>query len=255
MHRKISWFYWFYWFCWLVCLVGCGGIGPEPTPTPFPPTPTWQPLPEWAEVPENPVILPLTECTNPQAVVNRGHLLQVGLCREQQELVVANDYGIRTYTRDLLVSTTIIANLQALFIDAKEAGYPLMLTSGARTCEEQEATFSQWTQRGNGDENFANTYTYHCGASTHHLGTVVDLLFGESGYEEGFGLAQGETQTYKWLQENAAQYGCVLEYPPGKEAITGLMWEPWHYRCGIPYDIAHQVQSGEFTLAEWLEQN
>lgn len=242
--------------CLAFCLVfiGCSGIGPEPTPTPFPPEPTWQPLPFWAEAPDSPTILPLTECTNPLATVNRGNLLQVGKCQPMQGLVNASEAGIDAFPNEV-IATSIVLEVRALFQAAEAAGYPLRLTSGGRTCEYQEQVHDVWTERGNGDENYADTYTYHCGASSHHLGTVIDVVFGESGYEAGFGLAQGDTETYAWLQENVAEYGCVLEYPEGKEEITGLMWEPWHYRCGIPYDVAHKVQNGDFTLAEWLQQN
>ena len=35
--------------------------------------------------------------------------------------------------------------------------------------------------------------------------------------------------TYSWLMEHAEDYGFVLRYPD-KENITGIMYEPWHFR-------------------------
>ena len=221
-----------------------------PTPTQLPPE-LWVDLPAWAQVPENPTVLRVEECNNPLATVNRENLLPVEDC-SFTDLIDPNTAGILAGEGQAM-RELVTDQIKALFDEAQTAGYPLKISSGWRNCEYQENVFDNWIERGNGDENFANTYTYHCGASSHHLGTVMDLLFGEVGFEDGFGLEMADTQTYQWLFENAAKYGCVLEYPPGKAELTGLNTEPWHWRCGIPEEGATQIMNGELTLAEWLE--
>lgn len=213
----------------------------------------WQPLPAWAEYPEDPEILSLEQCNDPFALVDRAHQLPVEQC-PTDVLVDPNTVGIDAFDNQRIYSGAA-ESMRMLFEAAAANGYFLRISSGWRDCAYQENVFSSWVQRGNGDENFANTYTYHCGASSHHTGWVVDILFGEVNYGEGFGLTMGDTQTYTWLVENAGKFGCALEYPEGKAELTGLNWEPWHWRCGIPSDVAEKVNSGEFTLAEWLRDN
>lgn len=44
--------------------------------------------------------------------------------------------------------------------------------------------------------------------------------------DEGF----ENTEAFKWLDNNMQNYGFILRYPKGKEAITGYNYEPWHLR-------------------------
>ena len=49
-------------------------------------------------------------------------------------------------------------------------------------------------------------------------------------------LVFGDTTEYKWVVENCAKYGFILRYPKGKENITGVIYEPWHFRyIGYPH--------------------
>jgi LAS superfamily LD-carboxypeptidase LdcB len=89
------------------------------------------------------------------------------------------------------------------------------------------------------------------GHSEHQLGTAIDFTTRALGYDlvEAFaGTPEG-----KWLQQNAAQYGFVLSYPQEKEADTGYMYEPWHYRYIGVQAAQAEAQSG-LTLNKWLEQ-
>ncbi len=42
--------------------------------------------------------------------------------------------------------------------------------------------------------------------------------------------AMGETEAGQWPQEHSHEYGFTLRYPKGKEYITGIEYEPWHFR-------------------------
>ena len=46
----------------------------------------------------------------------------------------------------------------------------------------------------------------------------------------GDGGAFENTQQCKWLLKNSWKYGFIQRYPEGKEHITGIDYEPWHYR-------------------------
>ena len=38
------------------------------------------------------------------------------------------------------------------------------------------------------------------------------------------------TALFKWMKEHCAEYGFILRYPDGKQDVTGIMYEPWHFR-------------------------
>ena len=58
---------------------------------------------------------------------------------------------------------------------------------------------------------------------------------------------------YDWLYENAYRYGFILRYPSGKSAVTGIDYEPWHYRYVGEY--AEEIHNSGLCLEEWLEEN
>ena len=60
------------------------------------------------------------------------------------------------------------------------------------------------------------------GYSEHNTGLAIDL--------NGVSPDSLETDAGKWMAEHAEEYGFVLRFPKDKEAETGIMYEPWHYR-------------------------
>lgn len=54
------------------------------------------------------------------------------------------------------------------------------------------------------------------------------------------------------FRENAARYGFIERYQEGKEAITNVAKEPWHFRyVGCPH--AQLIQQQDLTLEEYIE--
>jgi LAS superfamily LD-carboxypeptidase LdcB len=88
------------------------------------------------------------------------------------------------------------------------------------------------------------------GTSEHHVGLAVDIL--GSGY---YSLEQSfeNTAAFKWLKAHCAEYGFILRYPKEKEHITGVIYEPWHYRY-VGVDVAKEIMSRNITLEEYLEE-
>ena len=63
---------------------------------------------------------------------------------------------------------------------------------------------------------------------------------------------QAETKVQQWLMEHCWDYGFILRYPEGTTDITGIIFEPWHYRyVGIP--VAKAMQENGLTLEEYLD--
>lgn len=86
-------------------------------------------------------------------------------------------------------------------------------------------------------------------ASEHQLGLAID--FYSSTYQKlNSGFAK--TETGIWLKENSARFGFILRYPEGKEYITGIEFEPWHFRY-VGKEAAQFITEKEITLEEFWE--
>ena len=63
--------------------------------------------------------------------------------------------------------------------------------------------------------------------------------------------AQESMETQKWLMANSWRYGFIHRYPNGKTDITGIIYEPWHYRY-VGKDAAQEIFNRDITLEEYL---
>ena len=89
------------------------------------------------------------------------------------------------------------------------------------------------------------------GFSEHNTGLAVDLYgSGDTSLSPSF----ANTAAYKWLMEHCADYGFILRFPKGKESITGVIYEAWHFRYVGDPDIAHAIMDNGLCLEEYLAQ-
>lgn len=100
-------------------------------------------------------------------------------------------------------------------------------------------------------EEIAATIVKRPGQSEHNTGLAADL--GGSG---DYSLNQSfeNTKAFRWLMENCADYGFILRFPKNKEAITGVIYEPWHYRY-VGKEAAREIMDGGLCLEEYLEKH
>lgn len=94
-------------------------------------------------------------------------------------------------------------------------------------------------------EDMAATEILPAGCSEHNLGLAMDIC----GTEDSF----KDTQQYKWLCENAYKYGFIERYPEGKQDVTGVIPEPWHWRFIGPKYAEDMKSRGAQTLEEYLQ--
>lgn len=89
------------------------------------------------------------------------------------------------------------------------------------------------------------------GYSEHNTGLAVDLYgSGDTSLSPSF----ANTAAYKWLMEHCADYGFILRFPKGKESITGVIYEAWHFRYVGDPQIAHAIMDNGLCLEEYLAQ-
>ena len=81
------------------------------------------------------------------------------------------------------------------------------------------------------------------GCSENGAGLSVDIVSASAGFSS--------TDEYKWLVNNAHKYGFVLRYPEDKTDITGIIYQPWHWRY-VGIEVANEMKSNNLCLEEYL---
>lgn len=94
-------------------------------------------------------------------------------------------------------------------------------------------------------KKLAEEYVATPGTSEHELGLAVDINADENS-------SSSDEDVYNFLAENSYKYGFILRYPPDKEDITGINYEPWHYRY-VGKEAALIIFNEQITLEEYLE--
>ena len=86
------------------------------------------------------------------------------------------------------------------------------------------------------------------GCSEHETGLAIDITRkGVWKTDEGF----GGTKEFRWLEAHAQDYGFILRYPKGKQAVTGVGYEPWHWRY-VGVEEAKKIKASGKCLEEYL---
>ncbi len=144
--------------------------------------------------------------------------------------------------------------LLSLLEDCRAAGHEPYICSAYRTWDTQTKLYENKVARvmaSGADEALAReiaaTEVALPGTSEHQLGLAVDII--DSHYtvlDEG----QAFTGTQLWLMDNSWRYGFILRYPEGKSDITGIIYEPWHYR--YVGEAAADIYESGLCLEEWL---
>jgi zinc D-Ala-D-Ala carboxypeptidase len=129
-------------------------------------------------------------------------------------------------------------------------GIELKMTTAFRSYGYQKIIFDNYANQYG--EEAANIFSAKPGQSEHQTGLAVDVSSPSINYEltEAF----GDTPEGKWLSINAHEFGFILRYPKGKEAVTGYMFEPWHLRY-VGLFVAKEIYNEDLTLEEYLENN
>ncbi len=177
-------------------------------------------------------------------LVNRYNLLS------EEEVIELSEIENGHY-----VDSRIIEPLQEMLDACRADGIDIYVRSAYREWETQELYFNNKMQIGI-DSNmsyydafmYATEYTALPGASEHQLGLAVDLISTEY---ETLDAAQADTEVAQWLLEHSCEYGFILRFPEGKEDITGVEFEPWHYRY-VGIDAATEIMELGITLEEYL---
>ena len=149
------------------------------------------------------------------------------------------------------VDERIYPELQQMFDDARAEGIYPLINESYRTGERQQQIMDKYIA------NYEATGLSHAdavkkarqivalpGTSEHQLGLALDII---AEYDSD------STATWQWLRENCWRYGFILRYPADKEDITGISYEPWHFRY-VGVEAAREIMKTGICLEEYLSE-
>ena len=119
--------------------------------------------------------------------------------------------------------------------------------SVARQKELYDNSVKKYLQQGKTQEEaekLTDEYINKPGSSDHNLGLAVDFNYVDNKFEQLDG--------FKWLKNNAENYGFVLRYPKDKEDITKIAYESWHWRY-VGVEHAKKMNELNMCLEEYIE--
>lgn len=187
-------------------------------------------------------------------LVNQTHLLPEDYVFEKETIE-------GSFTFDARAAQALIQMLA----DGRAAGYSLRVVSTFRTVERSELLYTNKIAEYQAIGYSAEDAAIEAGkwiapprTSEHNAGLAIDVV--SSDYDQVYGDLMHEFEnfpSFEWLSQNCAEYGFVLRYPKDKQEITGITYEPWHYRY-VGVEHARKMQELNMCLeeyVEWLEEH
>lgn len=135
--------------------------------------------------------------------------------------------------KNVELSTPVLDPLNQMMADYQSAtgNGDAMVISGFRTLEYQQMLLER--QIGQDGAAEASKWVGSPGGSEHHTGYAIDFSELDG---QGRTLDYTGTGDQAWINANCARYGFVVRYPQAKADVTGISYEPWHFRyVGIPH--------------------
>lgn len=178
------------------------------------------------------------------------------LVNKEHELDESYDPMLRTICNGRLeASDRMYQDLTKMLHAAGDAGYEYWIASAYRSRQRQQELVDEdvetlmkkgWSY----EEALQQTLreTMPAGYSEHETGLALDILCsGNMGMDE----SQANEPANQWLVEHCSEYGFILRYPKDKETVTGIAYEPWHFRY-VGRDAAVFIMEHHLTLEEFL---
>jgi D-alanyl-D-alanine carboxypeptidase len=227
-----------------------------PTSTPKPePTATYTPLP-------SPTATPIGSCEErlPANGLTALVTLEYGIARDyvpprlvslSNHLPVTVTLGYPTQIREIAAEPLV-----EMIADMHAAGLKPTIISGYRSYQAQSVSWAKWQEK---HPDRASIISAPPGHSEHQLGTTIDFgspeLPGLVGDEEiEFHTNFYLTSEGQWLAENAHKYGFILSFPRETFDLTGMYYEPWHFRY-VGQEFAATLKETDASLISYQLDN
>ena len=149
----------------------------------------------------------------------------------------------------------ICADLTAMLKDCRAAGLKPKICSAYRDAATQTRLHKNKIARlraagfsREAAEREAARWVAAPGTSEHQLGLAVDIIDTSNW---NLDESQENVPAQQWLMANSWRYGFILRYPVGSTSVTGIIYEPWHYRY-VGCQAAKEIYQRGITLEEYL---
>lgn len=176
-------------------------------------------------------------------LVNRDYILPDGYKPTLAPCITSDPDSLKLDHR-------VAPHYNEMYLAALEDGIELVPISGYRSVERQRNNFEKkiktYTDQGYSKieaTQMAATIILPPGTSEHNAGLAMDICSLEQDFDQ--------TTEYKWLCENAADYGFILRYPEDKQDVTKIIYEPWHWRY-VGVEAAKELKASGQCLEEYL---
>ncbi|WP_459847420.1 M15 family metallopeptidase [Fusibacter bizertensis] len=183
-------------------------------------------------------IIPISDAGSIDVICNKYYQLSKSFTPENL-VSVTSGYYVNDGKEYKLAQTALDAFIK-MSDAAQKDGLTIKIISGYRTYTYQENLYNKY--KANNGQAAADRFSARPGHSEHETGLAIDINDVSQSFEN--------TREFVWLQQNAYLYGYILRYPDGKEATTGYMYEPWHYRF-LGVDLAKKVFDSGLTYDEY----
>ena len=179
------------------------------------------------------------------------------LVNKEHEIPMSYSQGLRSICKGRLAAADILyEDLCAMLKAGGEAGYEYWIASAHRDREYQQGLVDEDVQKymSKGysyEAALEKTYVYTmpAGYSEHETGLALDILCSTNTIMDESQKGEPGNQ---WLVQHCHEYGFILRYPEDKEDITGIGYEPWHFRYVGKEAAAYLTEKG-WTLEEFFE--
>lgn len=163
--------------------------------------------------------------------------------------------NLKRLANGLQVDERIYDDLNAMLIDCHKAGLCPVVCSAYRSHAKQVQLHNNKIARlraagysRDAAVKEAGRWVAVPGTSEHETGMALDLV---SRSYQLLNERQADTAEQKWLMEHCWEYGFILRYPKDKTEITGIGYEPWHYRY-VGRETAAKLHESGLCLEEYL---
>ena len=150
-----------------------------------------------------------------------------------------------------------ISALEDMLAAMEAEGLSPAVCSGYRTRETQETLYARqvdfWLGMGYSQadaEAEACLMVARPDTSEHQLGLAADIVAADY---QVLDTSQENTPEQQWLMAHCQEYGFILRYPKDKTEVTGVGYEPWHYRY-VGVEAAQEIMAQGICLEEYVGQ-
>ena len=180
---------------------------------------------------------------------------------ESWEYILANgDNSIDEYVPPELVvvgtnsqtfDSRIVDSLRAMIEDTQAQGLSVFVSSGYRSYSDQAANFIRVCNN-NGVTDGKNSSGFYitmpAGCSEHQTGLAADIT------DIYYPLKTSEienTATFQYMSQHCQEFGFIVRFPKDKEEVTGVMYEPFHFRY-VGVEAAEYITENGLCLEEFV---